>query len=60
MSSPAESLALGLLDAGWRCGGVEFDLKTGTVVILVRTPPIPVTSTADYIRLIALATGKEH
>lgn len=60
MSGPAETVALGLLDAGWSCGGMEFDLKAGTVVILVRTPPIPVTSTADYARLIALATGKEH
>ena len=60
MSGPAETVALGLLEAGWLSSGVEFALLGDTVTILIRTPPIPITETADYARLIALVTGKEH
>ena len=60
MSGPAETVAIGLLEAGWSCAGVEFVVRGDTVTLLIRTPPIPISETADYARLIALATGKEH
>jgi hypothetical protein len=58
VSGPAETVALGLLDAGWSCIGVEM-LPDGTATLTVRTPPIPVSTSPDFTRLLHLALGKE-
>jgi hypothetical protein len=61
----AERVILNLLDAGWVPVDVQFDLGVDppTVTFVVKTPPIAVTDSPDYDRLIALAMGgvpKEH
>ena len=55
MSGPAEIVALGLLDAGWQSGGLEYALDGDHVVVLLRTPPIPIVDTPEFHRLLARA-----
>ena len=61
----AERALRDIFNAGWASVDLEFDLKSTppTVSFVVRSPPIAVTDSPDYDRLIALAMGgvpKEH